>query len=108
MFATTEFAADKRSILIDIAAVVGAQKGAFVVCRIVGCIDCFGGWKLGVVGHRGGLYDLVDNLVGELLQHTDWENYVVAAGGMTFIDTAFTHLIIPLEVFLTVPRPRVD
>lgn len=106
MFATTEFAADKRSILIDIAAVVGAQKGAFVVCRIVGCIDCFGGWKLGVTGRRGGRDDLVDNLVGVLFQQPYRKSDIIATSGVAFEGTAFAHLIISLEVFLQVPRPR--
>ena len=76
---------------VDITLVVRSQERAFVACRIVRRLNHFRRRKLGIVRHRRSRDNLVDNLVGKLLQHSYWQYNIIATGGVAFVGSAFSH-----------------
>lgn len=78
-------------MLVDVALVVRSQERAFVAYWTLGSLNHFRHRKFGVIWYWRGRDDLIDNLVGILLQHPDRQNDVIATCGLAFVGTALAH-----------------
>lgn len=91
MIFVSEHPADKRAMLINVTLEISPQERAFVPSHAIGCLHHNRQRKFGIERHRRGGYNLVDNLIGKLLQHPYGQDDIIATCGMAFVYFVFTH-----------------